>query len=476
MSFRAKFSISLLLLIAGIFFGFTYLIRGCLSKYDERSAISFPLYFKKGDSSVIFSIVKFSKTTSYSQNGGFINKTVSVHYYVQNNNTTDGKKLGDKKLKRHNDIKNYPIEILGKSGDTAWIFMGEPMAFDPFTLAQVADLELLEQKNPSLKGRFPKERRYFSFNKRDDNIYITATDGTLWQLNTHTLIAVQQENNNTGTEQEIALEKISKLQDKNRLEQDSLYQQKNYRPGRLVADKKITLQEYNRITKTFYEERTLLYKERDSLNALKSKLQAKKQTGDDLKRNIESLERSDNLSLSQIKVSGDTLNGQWYGIYSAAEMEKLYTRFTYQALYGEAERRQLYTSTYLQDKYDNTVIAKENTRLQNSASYFLDGGILIDKHTARPIWLQNNTSFLVVLKDQVGNEGNIMLSKVTVDGKLNWTFDTKLKRWSDWIISDKYLFFFGTDNKALSSGETNVFWTIDLATGKGIQYDFFKDK
>ncbi|MEI9809658.1 MAG: hypothetical protein WDO16_18345 [Bacteroidota bacterium] len=55
----------------------------------------------------------------------------------------------------------HPVELMGAANKQAWVFMGELMAFDPFTLEEKADLELLQERNPQLKDRFPMERRFY---------------------------------------------------------------------------------------------------------------------------------------------------------------------------------------------------------------------------------------------------------------------------------------------------------------------------
>src|SRR5688572_25998328 len=134
MTLKYKVSLTVLLAIGGIVFGFIYLIRGCLSKYDELSALPRILYFKRDNQSVVVSLVKFEKATSYSRSGGFVRKSVSTSYYIQTNDAMTGIKIKDRKAKHHSDIKSYPVEIMGASKNAAWIYLGEPMAFDPFTL------------------------------------------------------------------------------------------------------------------------------------------------------------------------------------------------------------------------------------------------------------------------------------------------------------------------------------------------------
>ncbi|HTD94761.1 MAG TPA: PA2928 family protein [Chitinophagaceae bacterium] len=231
MRISAKPVISVVLLIGAFVAGLLFLIRGCLSKYDERSALSHVLYFEQGDQHVVFSIVKFEKAVSYSQNGGFINKTVNTDYYVQVNDAVSGQKLKQEKVKNHSDIKDYPVEMLGADGNTAWLYMSEPIAFDPFTLVKIADKNILEEKNPSLKGKFPSERRYYRFDAGEHALYFTASDGSSWRMDTKTLKAIPSESGATEPTGDEMVKRIEELMKQNKVLQDCLYQQKSYRPS-----------------------------------------------------------------------------------------------------------------------------------------------------------------------------------------------------------------------------------------------------
>jgi hypothetical protein len=448
-----------------------------LSKYDERSALPGILYFEKDGQQVIFSIVKFEKATSYSQKGGMVSKSVSTNYFIQTNDAVTGKKIADKKLGHHSDIKNYPIEVLGSGGDIAWIFMNEIMAFDPFTLEQKVGLSTLEEKNPALKGKFPAERRYYSFDQSTKNIYLTAKDGSTWQLDTRTMLASPGEYDPEESPAKKEIAHLEKLINRNSDKQDSLFEQKMRRPSRMLAAGEINRNEYNRLGIGFNDERSRLYNERDSLRELKARVEKAERSSDDTKRKIESLLGRNSIHFSQLKVNADTSNGHWYGLYSAKEMDKLYDRFQYQAVYDETARRQLYTNDYTKNKNGDITIIKDNAVVSNGKGsfYFLDGGLLLDKQTGKPIQ-STGLSFLIVHKNQVGNEGKIQLSRVNADGKVNWSFDSQLKEWANYIFNGKQLFILGTDNKELSSSDCNLLWCLDLATGKANRYDYFTDK
>lgn len=184
--------ILVILFVGGIILG----IRGCLSKYDLRYAIPPPAFTGEGDSAIVVSLVKFSKTSSYEQRGGVTSKSYSSSYYIQTNRAATGEKINAKKIHGDDRLKNYPERIIGTSENNAWIFLDKLLAYDVSTLKKIADIEILEGLNPVLKGKFPAEIRYYRFNKADKNISITANDGSLWLLNTKTLKVSPEETNN----------------------------------------------------------------------------------------------------------------------------------------------------------------------------------------------------------------------------------------------------------------------------------------
>jgi hypothetical protein len=459
-----------ILFVGGLFF----LLRGCLSKYDERAALAPILYFEKDGKSVVFSIVKFEKATSYSRKGGITSKSVSTNYFIQANDAITGKKNSDKKIRHQRDIKSYPIRVMGASANNAWVFIGEIMAFDPFTLDKIADTEILEQKNPSIKGKLPKEERYYKFSHADKNIYFTAIDGSTWQLDTKTLQVSETSGEAGLTPEENEVKQLEKLLKDFNAKQDSLMEQKLRRPSRMLQNKEITMAQYQAITKEFHAERTQLYKERDSLHALQSKASHNERAAGDVKRRIANL-MGDRINFSQVKSNQDTINGKWYGLYTKQELEKLYDRVQHQAVYGETARRQLFTASFTPDKYGNFIIDKKNA-IQVGTAGWLDGGLLLDRNTGTPLHPGNPASMLIVYKNQIGNEGTIQVARLSTDGKQAWTFDTGLKEWKDFVCTDRQLFILGTNNKDLSGDDCNVLWCVDLNSGQATHYDFFTDK
>lgn len=457
------------LLVIGIFL----LIRGCLARYDERFMLAPALYFNRDGKTVLFSLVQYDKTMNYSSRGGMVRKSVSASYYVQQNDAVTGARTAQQKIGHHSDIKYYPIETMGASGQLAWVFLGQVMAFDPFTLEKKADIALLEARNPFLKGLFPSERRFYELNTADGLLYFTASNGTKWQLNTTTLVAAASTYDPDKSPFDQALGQLEGLQQQNRAAQDSLYKQDN--GASLYAQGRISVQEYQQQQSRLTNRRNELYRQRDSLQQSINLLRKQEFQLRHRQSAIRSLERP-NPFYSKTKVNQDTLGGKWYGLYAADEWDELHKNVQWQSNHNETARGQLIRSTYTWSPNDDLVIEKEHSSLHSPSRYFLNGGFLVDKSTAMPIRLEAPAVYLVIHKDKIGQEGKILLSRVTTEGPVSWTFNTTLAAWTDWIYSGRQLFIFGVDNPELSSGQANVLWCVDLTTGKASRYDYFTDR
>jgi len=212
MSPVAKGCTSTVVIIALVAVSFVFGLRSCLSKFDERSAIPPILFFKNDSVSVLLSLIKFSKANSYERTGGFTRKTVSNYYHIQCNDAVTGEKISSREIT--SDIKNFPEKILGAEGHHAWAFINELMAFDAFSLATVADVKMIEAKNPTLKGMLPTESQYYEFNDAEKGIVFKANDGAQWIIHSNTLIATPYVQPQNTFDKSIAERLSRQLQDR----------------------------------------------------------------------------------------------------------------------------------------------------------------------------------------------------------------------------------------------------------------------
>lgn len=166
----------------------------------------------------------------------------------------------------------------------------------------------------------------------------------------------------------------------------------------------------------------------------------------------------------------DSVNGKWYGLYADKEFDKLYERFQYNSENDETARRKLFMADFTKNNSGDLIINK--TAASSGSNYFLHGGFLLDKNTAMPVHYDNG--WLVVSKEQIGNEAKIIVHHVDFSGKAIWSYNTQLKDWFDWNYAGNLLFVFGVDNKNLSGHQANVLLCVDLKTGLASKYDYMK--
>lgn len=475
---RKGLVLRIILIIALVVVGFFFLLRSCLSKYDERAAIgggsstsaSQFLVFEKEGKGIIFSLVKYEKVVSYSQNGGMINKTVYNTFYAQINDLATAAKISSQKIKSHTQIKAYPVEIIGATDNKAWLFVGELMAYDPFTLTKTADVEILEVKNPVLKGKLINERRYYDFDEETKQITITTADGVKYKLDATSLIATainEDELNTDAAETRIKeLEKIARQVREQKQTAYNRFRENN----RLFSEKHLSPKQYSDSSKMLEKETSLLGKRLDSLEKLTRDTRDIINQENDLTRTKKNIRRSGG-SYSSMKVNCDTMGGSWYGLYTNEGIKKINERFNYESGNDETARNKLFTATLtVKDKY--WIVAEEKRK--SGDGFYLQGGFLLNKESGIPFHLSDG--FLLVHKDIIGQEGKIQLTRIRNNGETMWTINTGLKEFFEWQLHGEKLVITGTDNKKLGSGEVNLLLVIEITNGQVVVYDFFEDK
>lgn len=455
------------------------LLRSCLSSFDERAAVggggssqsaSQFLVFEKDGKGVIFSLIKYDKTISYRKVGGIINKQINTTYYAQANDLNTAAKTSTQKVNNHGQIKSYPVEIIGASGNKAWLFAGELMAYDPFTLTKEADVTILEEKNPVLKGKLINERQYYSFDKNTNQISFTAADGGKYNLNTTTLIAAAIENDDiiTANTAEIRIKELDQLTSQIKEQQNAAYDRLR-KNSRLFGEKQITLNQYKDSSRIVKEETDRLGKQFDSLRLLTREAKDVQSTTETNNRKLNA--RRAAYGFGGMRVNCDTLDGQWYGLFTGEEIIQVNPKFDYRTINDDAARNKLFTSSMTQ-KNNNWIIGDEKKKTGDAV--YLQGGFLLSRETGLPFHVPDG--FLIVHKDIIGNEGKVQLTRININGKQLWTIQTGLKDFYDWQLQGQQLVITGTDNKNLSSGRVNLLLVINLQNGVVSAYDFFTDK
>ncbi len=462
-----------IIVVLAIIAGSVFLLRGCLSKYDERSALPPALYFEKDNKGIVFTIIQYGIATSYKSGPGGTFKSMSTSYYIQSNDAATGEVIATKEMKDNSDIKFHPVTVMGTGNGRAWFFMNELLAYDPFTLEKFADKEMIEAKNPQLKGKMPDEKRYYEYDQPTEAVLITATDGIKYTLSTANLRATAVDEDAVAKNPVEAQIKLLKKNEAALEERFKSYYDRYSEFNRLYSERKITAAAYFDSSKKFN-------RQQDTISEMKKKY------SDDI-RDLEGLGRADKSRQRQIdnfKTSGknytnictavDTFHGKWYGMLSSADLEKPLTDFNYRPVYIETARNKFYRAAVtLKDSTKKAVELQVAEPEKMNETVYLQGGFLLDKATALPIHVKSEDGFIICYREKVGNDGNIILARIDLMGKALWTYNTNLSNFADWIYTGKRLIILGNDNKEISSGDANLLISIDLQNGKAVLYDYF---
>jgi hypothetical protein len=471
-----KYTFRGILILAAVIAGFIFLLRGCMSRYDERSAITPVLFFEKADKGIVFSIIKYGKATSYKRSGGSTFKSLSTNYFIQTNDAETGELIANKKIKHNSDVKFHPITVMGTGNANAWVFIGELLAFDPFTLEKTADREIIEAKNPQLKGKMPGEKNYYVYNDANDEILITATDGMKYTLSTTSLLAtVIDEDVIAQSPAEAKIKELKKAVTALDEKYKSFYER--YRAyNKLYSEKKISYAAYLDSSRNFNRQQDSISEMKRNIRDEISDFESLKRSESNREREINSL-KTGSKSYSNICTAVDTFNGKWYGLLSSTDLEKPETHFSYRSVYTETARNKLYTAAV--SLKDSTKKAAEllvaGPEKINDAVY-LQGGFLLNKTNALPIHLKNDDGFIICYREKVGNAGNIILARVDLKGNTKWTLNTRLNEFTDYIYTGKQLIILGNDNDEISSGDANLLLCMNLQQGKAVMHDYYTNK
>jgi hypothetical protein len=373
------------IVVIAIIAGFIFLLRGCLSRYDERSAITPALYFEKSGKAVVFTIIQYGKATSYSSGPRGTYKSMSTNYFIQANDAVSGELVSNKKIRHNSDIKFRPVKIMGAGNNIAWVFIGELLAYDPFTLEKLADREIIEAKNPELKGKMPEEERYYKYDRNTNTILITATDGMKFLLSTADLkVTAVDEDITSESPVEVKIKALRKQEEALRKQYSAGYDR--YRAfNKLYSEKKITYSAYEDSTKYFSRQQDSISKQRDVVGNEISDLENVDDADREVQNKIESLLNSSK-SYGNICTAVDTFNGRWYGLLSTADLEKPDDRFRYRSVYTETARNKFYSaSVTVKDPLKKAIelLVGEPEKLGDAV--YLQGGLLLNKETGLPI-------------------------------------------------------------------------------------------
>ncbi|MEO7522696.1 MAG: hypothetical protein ABIT58_01305, partial [Ferruginibacter sp.] len=186
--------------------------------------------------------------------------------------------------------------------------------------------------------------------------------------------------------------------------------------------------------------------------------------------------RRTGLDFNQLKVNQDTCNHQWLGLYSRGEIETINTTLSFTPQFGQDERRQFYNAAYDRSSHNPFEITKPILQVSTATKFYLNGGFLADKQTGNAIQLTDPAGYMMIHKKIIGPEGEIIIGRISSEGKTLWEINTGVKQWIDYKFTGNSLFIFGNDNKEIGSGDCSIFLVVDCRSGSVKVYDYFKDQ
>lgn len=430
-----------------------------LTSYRYGTAPIF--YFKKNNQECLLFKTEHRRLMSSSNKyGSTIKRYITTHYLANYNPTTN-------QLEKEVEIntKNYRIEILGADEHVAYVFADGLNIYDPFTLKPIASTAQLEEKNPQLKGQFPKEIHYYKFDKKNKTIDFTALNATQWSINNNLLASEIKNNIAQKDESKNELEKLNE-QVSNLLSQRNILLDSLNSYVRKLQQKQISPSEYSQLTKAITQKRklfdieieTLVKKRRDMYEAEREKLNYGKQR-------IVNLNESYFDNDDFIKTSEIMANDVYYGI---SDLEYI-------------NKKMKSSTSYLQQKEDvqqKLLIAKVNTDQNNNQTFientktiipttFINGGFLLNKQNKKYVSDLSNNLFVIISKSAIGNEGKIVFTGIDKNGKTIWTLNTQTKDIESYTIQGDIIFVLCNEEKDENNTHyCDILYQININTGK----------
>lgn len=164
--------------------------REIMSGHDEFEWLPNALLLEQEGETFIVGIKRHGEAYFYTEGHGSATKAMESSYYILCYDAKNMAQVAETKIEFTDKAKIAPPRVLGKDVGNIWIMTDQLNAYHYATLNLSVNKEKIEEKNPVLKNLLPKEDKYYSWDAKRHLIYITALDGSTWQLNTRNLEAL----------------------------------------------------------------------------------------------------------------------------------------------------------------------------------------------------------------------------------------------------------------------------------------------
>jgi hypothetical protein len=443
--------------IVGLVLGFFFLLRGCLSKWDSYGVMGWP-GITEDQKSMVF-VKSYSKTTSYSNQGGFVRKSYSTTYYLEKVELATGKVTKKVKLMSQGKIKKGGLNCYGGYKDRLWIFANFLRAYDMNTLEQVVKVEDIENKNPQLKGKMPVESQYYDEHINLGYITITALDGDKYNIMLDDLRAELV--NDQAFNREEFNQSIKTEQEEVKAKMDSLYA--DYRNNKFSYDK-------------FNEKQDRLSNIIDSLGEIaknaEDEFDYKKQIQDDL----DDFDIFFSDGIDDWTINKDTMGGYGFLMDKKDPKDDDFDFSNFSSAGSETEKNSVFKmllepNKKSHSKYDRLKVVKTEALKER----YLQGAFMVDYKTARAFRTVDPGGYIIFSRDIIGNKGKLLISRISFDGKQLWQTDAKMSFGVSFAFATKtHLIVGGIINQDAKPAfvDADALRIIDLKTGSFVEVKY----
>lgn len=403
--------------------GFIFLLRGCLSLYDDNYLLGKTKIYKAGEKKLLVSLRKFDKCTYYSRQAGVTHRSIRIYYFLQSREPETGKLIKEIKIKTY---KNYNVKILG-GDENIWIYANKQfLIYDTENLDMIAGNNKICEINPFLKDKLPDSIQFIKSNEINKSVDIISKDGISYSIDFNTLKATEKKDPISLNNMEIA--KINRL----------IHSGTDY-------DK----------NKGYYEERDEIYKK----NSL---LEKQSQQNELINRLLD-----DGLDYNII-IKYAFSNNDVYSLLNDAETANNYLNMNIFGITG-INRCKLYKS--ILDKSDPNSVEYNKTsglwNILNDKNVFLNGGFLINPLNLKAIQLKNPDSFIIIHRKEVDDKSRLLLSRVNLEGEKIWETELPLNKILQLIVTEKHIILFSNDGKKITGrSKYNVYIPVNIENGE----------
>ncbi|HEX2935754.1 MAG TPA: PA2928 family protein [Bacteroidales bacterium] len=421
--------------IIGLIVGFIFLIRSCLSNYDEYAIEGSAQVFMQPSATVIVYIKDHYDVSYFSQEGGVTNISGTRHYYLE---TRDALSLTLSKSTRLDGKDAEVPKILGNTGRLLWIYDKQLKAFDPFTLTMVCNEDKLVQQNPALRNILPVETRYYTYNYSQNRLEVFTKTATRFSIGEDfKAIPLEEE-----TEKEPAD----------------------------IAQLKAKIKQYEALQSSQYNNPNY-YHRRDSIwqmEKLVRKLQDKYNDEKEFRERLNEMQNGQFSTSDNLIINAAVKDSTVYALIPRKDMDTTNTYFYFRQYFSEEEQHFLCKASIEEISKSQGLHSSAKVGKWKSLSpgqYFLKGNFLLNKQSLEPITMHNPESWLVISVKEIAQNSPLLLQRVEPNGKIRWTKELPIYSFTDLLYIPDKAIVFCSKPASNDDDQRDKLLSVDVQTG-----------